>query len=243
MTGTVSNNGSSSKTFTLSTADLNAPIAATVTLSGSAICVLDLGPLGCAGWNWSPDLDVGLYGPNGFLITDSTCPADDECTFGRQETLHFTPTVAGTYTIKIKPASGGTGAGGSYAIDVFHGPIAGGSTPPPQQSSHIGDIDPSAIWATSTRWRARATIVVHDQAHHTLTGAVVTGVWTGNTTVACTTNTSGVCFVQKRFARKKASVTFSVTNVSLAGYPYAPTQNHDPDGDSNGTSVTVMRPA
>ena len=48
-------------------------------------------------------------------------PAGTSCTYGRQETLHFTPTDAGTYTIT---ASGGDGTGGSFAIDLFTGPIA-----------------------------------------------------------------------------------------------------------------------
>jgi hypothetical protein len=38
-------------------------------------------------------------------------------------------------------------------------------------------------------------------------------------------------------------VTFTVTNVQLSGYPYDASANTDPDGDSNGTVVTVVRPA
>jgi hypothetical protein len=39
-----------------------------------------------------------------------------------------------------------------------------------------------------------------------------------------------------------ASVTFSVTNVTAAGLAYAPGSNHDPDGSSTGTSITILRP-
>jgi hypothetical protein len=37
-------------------------------------------------------------------------------------------------------------------------------------------------------------------------------------------------------------VTFTVTSVTLAGSTYTPTANHDPDGDSTGTMITVIRP-
>jgi hypothetical protein len=30
--------------------------------------------------------------------------------------------------------------------------------------------------------------------------------------------------------------------MSLSGYTYGAVANHDPDGDSNGTSITVLRP-
>jgi serine protease AprX len=243
LTGTVANNGSWASSFTLGPNDLNAPIAVTITMDGDVTCVYDLGPLGCFMYGLSPDLDASLDGPNGFSLASSTCPAGDECTYGRQETLHIRPNQAGTYTIRVYPANGGDGSGGTFAVDLFHGPVATTSPPPPAQSSHVGDLDPSSVWLTASRWRARAAIEVDDQTGAPLAGAAVTGVWTGNTTVSCTTGSNGRCTVQKRFAAKKASVTFTVSNVQLSGYPYDATANLDPDGDSNGTVVTVVRPA
>jgi hypothetical protein len=38
-----------------------------------------------------------------------------------------------------------------------------------------------------------------------------------------------------------ASVTFTVTDVALAGDAYVAGANHDVDGSSDGTSITVMR--
>jgi len=108
---------------------------------------------------------------------------------------------------------------------------------------HVGDIDGSGVWLTATRWRARATITLHDGNDAVLAGAVLTGTWTGNTTATCTTNLNGRCQVTKRFPRKRAAATFTVTSVQLAGYTYTPTDNHDPDGDSTGTAITISRPA
>jgi hypothetical protein len=37
-------------------------------------------------------------------------------------------------------------------------------------------------------------------------------------------------------------VRFTVLSISEATHSYSPLDNHDPDGDSNGTSILVMRP-
>src|SRR5438093_5339880 len=130
-TGAVSDSGVYTKSFTLGAGDLAAPIAATITIDGAPVCTLDLGPLGCLLWEWNPDLDAKLLDPNGFAITKSTCANGDECVSGHQETLHYQPTVAGTYTIKVAPSAG---AGGSFSVDLFTGPI--GSTSPPSPTVH-----------------------------------------------------------------------------------------------------------
>jgi hypothetical protein len=40
---------------------------------------------------------------------------------------------------------------------------------------------------------------------------------------------------------KKTSATFTVTGVSASGFSYN-AANHDPDGDSNGSSIAVVKP-
>jgi hypothetical protein len=37
-------------------------------------------------------------------------------------------------------------------------------------------------------------------------------------------------------------VTFIVTGVTSAGSTYNPAANHDPDGDSTGTSIVIAQP-
>jgi hypothetical protein len=37
------------------------------------------------------------------------------------------------------------------------------------------------------------------------------------------------------------SVTFTVSNVSQASLTYKPSSNHDPDQDSNGTTIVVVK--
>jgi serine protease AprX len=245
LTGSVSNGGVWTRTFTLGSSDLTTPIAATVTVtSGNAICTLDLGPLGgCLIWEWSPDLEAELFGPNGFSIVASTCAAGDECSTGRQETLHAMPTNAGTYTIKVSPAAGApnNGMGGSFSVDLFHGPVGAGSPPPPTPNVHVGDLDDTSS-LLSTGWRAQVRILVEDQNAAPVSGAVVTGKWPSGATATCTTNTSGLCRISKKLMRSKLSIVFTVTNVTSSVGAYKATLNHDPDGDSNGTKITLVKP-
>jgi hypothetical protein len=55
---------------------------------------------------------------------------------------------------------------------------------------------------------------------------------------------SGACTVQKTKLSKAtvASVTFTVTGVTLPGAAYTNAANHDPDGDSTGSTIVVFRP-
>jgi serine protease AprX len=241
--GTVADSGVSNTTFTLTAGDLGVPIAATITLNGAPVCTLDLGPLGCLLYEWSPDLDAQLIDPNGFAIAESTCAAGSECSVGRQETLHAIPTLAGTYTIRVAPYAGdpNNGAGGSFAIDLFHGPVGTAPPPPPSPTVHVGDLDDtSALLATG--WRAQVRILVEDQDRAVVAGAIVTGKWPNGTTGTCTTSASGLCKIGRKLAKSKLSIVFTVTKVTSAVGAYKPADNHDPDGDSNGTKITLVKP-
>ena len=59
----------------------------------------------------------------------------------------------------------------------------------------------------------------------------------------CVTNASGRCTVTSpKINNNKASVTLTVDDVVHATYGFDSGANHDPDGDSDGTSITVGRP-
>ena len=122
------------------------------------------------------------------------------------------------------------------------------NTPIPS-TMHIGDLDGTSANIDATRWRATVTITVHDANHNLVASATATGTWSagdGNgRTLSCITNASGQCNVTSgRLSRtNNASVVFTVTNVTKATFTYQSTANHDPDGDSNGTAITVARPA
>lgn len=58
----------------------------------------------------------------------------------------------------------------------------------------------------------------------------------------CTTGAGGSCSLQRGLPRSRASIVSTVLGLASSGYTYQAAGNHDPDGDSNGTRITVTRP-
>ena len=108
---------------------------------------------------------------------------------------------------------------------------------------HVGNLDGFAAINGNT-WTATVQITVHDSRHNLVTGATVHGLWNGSgPDVVCTTTagSSGICSVVLTSPSSTKMVSFGVTGITLAGYVYKSSMNHDPDGSSNGFSVTVKR--
>jgi hypothetical protein len=120
-------------------------------------------------------------------------------------------------------------------------------TPTPVPSSyslHVGDLDGSSA-LVSRYWKATVSVLVHDAGHHPVSNVTVSGTWSngysGN--AKCTTAANGICTLTTgNLRRTVSSVTFTVKNLVKSGYTYAPTANHDPDGDSNGRVIVVSSP-
>jgi subtilisin family serine protease len=141
-------------------------------------------------------------------------------------------------------AFGYTASDGSATSNVATVSITVSATPPPNPFN-IGDLDGSTS-SSGRFWSAKVTIRVENASHVALSGVVVTGSWSNGTTgsASCTTNTSGLCSVQKAKLTRAgvASVTFTVTGATRSGFTYTAGSNHDPDGDSDGTTIVVVRP-
>ena len=118
--------------------------------------------------------------------------------------------------------------------------------PPPPNPFHVGDLDGSGTVSGKT-WNAKVTIRIENASNAALGGAVVTGTWSNGAsgTATCTTASNGTCSVQKTKLSRAAvaSVRFTVTNATRTGGTYTPAANHDPDGDSTGTTIVVNRPS
>ena len=116
------------------------------------------------------------------------------------------------------------------------------ATTPSQPKIHIGDLDGTRTVAKKN-WSASVTVAVHDASHKLMSGAVVTGSWSAGGTSSCTTSRLGVCTISKSgIALATTSVTYTVGSVTLAGYGYDSSANHDPDGDSiNGSQITIVK--
>ena len=100
---------------------------------------------------------------------------------------------------------------------------------------HVGDIDVTTS-NQSNSWSATATVTIHDDNHMPVSNVVVIGSW-NDSALSCVTNTSGRCSISRQgIPKRTTSAGFIVSNAALPLWTYTPLANHDPDGDSNGTT-------
>lgn len=115
------------------------------------------------------------------------------------------------------------------------------ATPDAGTELFISDID-GVTGTNGWFWTAYITFTVQDNAGNPIAGAVVDGGWSVNALASCTTDSAGQCTVNKQDLRRwNSSVTFTVTNVT-GSLPYNEALNADPDGDSDGTIITLIKP-
>ena len=105
-------------------------------------------------------------------------------------------------------------------------------------SLHIGDLDGTSTQGAKGSSIASVTVVVHDGDHRRITAAYVVGRWSSGDLGACYTEASGQCTMST--AIKGTSGSFTIQTVEQVAYVYRGT-NHDPDGDSDGTKITVRK--
>ena len=109
---------------------------------------------------------------------------------------------------------------------------------------YINDLDG---WATPSRnrWLANVAIYVVDGSGIPVAGALVDGTWSGGysgSVIDAETDQFGMVTVMSSSVKKNvASITFTVTDVTLSGSTYDAGSNDDPDGDSNGTMIVVQK--
>jgi len=117
----------------------------------------------------------------------------------------------------------------------------------PSTIIHIGNLDATTS-RNGSNWSATVEITVHDADHNPLNGATVVGHWSvlGLNSDTCTTGElggNGTCIMLfPSLKRNVLSVNLTVVSVTMPDRTYDRTLNHDPDGDSNGTTIRVNRP-
>lgn len=106
----------------------------------------------------------------------------------------------------------------------------------------VADLDATRS-ASGNTWSASVQVLVRDAAGQPVAGATVSATFTGNVNVGCVTATTGWCSVTRSNIHKNtSSVTLAVTQVAKTGLVYDPAANGDPDGDSDGTRIVVLKP-
>lgn len=114
-----------------------------------------------------------------------------------------------------------------------------------QGTMHVGDLDGSSQ-RVGKNWKADVTITVHDNNEAPLADVIVNGAWSGgfSGSASCKTDTSGQCKMTSGRINdnQQGSVSFTVDDLSLASYSYQPADNHDQEGDSNGSAISVSKP-
>jgi hypothetical protein len=134
-----------------------------------------------------------------------------------------------------------TDSAGNTATDSIT--VTVDDTPTPT-SLAVADLDGSSSSAgKGGKWSATVSVRVEDNLGNPVSGATVSGNWSGGASGSgnCTTDGSGVCDISKGGLKGNvSSVTFSVTDI--AGPLTYSGANSDLDGDSDGTTITVGAP-
>lgn len=107
---------------------------------------------------------------------------------------------------------------------------------------YVADIDDISTNPGGSSWAPEAEIQIVTSDAGPVNSALVSGYFDGTEWTTCVTDTSGWCSVSTSRGNGTKTVTFEVTNVNYSTYDYDPTENADPDGDSDGTEITLNRP-
>jgi subtilisin family serine protease len=173
---------------------------------------------------------------------------------GGNDTITFGPTTARYVRMESTAWSNSNRRAWLSEFEVYGGGEDPAPTPTPEPSPtptpdheatmHVGDLDGSSS-ANRSRWDATVAITVLDASGSPVSGATIDGVWSEGASGggSCVTDASGACDISKRNIKKNvSSVAFAVDGISHATMIYDPSANGDPDGDSDGTRITVLQP-
>ena len=111
---------------------------------------------------------------------------------------------------------------------------------------HVGDLDGASTKLAKGAWSGQVTVLIYNGGEGPVADAVVTGIFTQNGDsvgpLFCITGDDGTCTIKSgTFPQKSGNATFTVLDVILPGHDYQWGDNHDPDGDSDGTAIALSK--
>jgi len=139
------------------------------------------------------------------------------------------------------------------AIDTDTVTITVTGPPSDPGSVHVHDLDDLSQKLAKGAWKGVVNVVVRDSTEDSVTGFTVTGTFSQNgwsASYTCIDGGSsdadglvnGVCrFDSGQFPSNNGNASFTVMSVTVDGYTYDNSSNHDPDGDSDGTTIQLSK--
>jgi PKD repeat protein len=167
----------------------------------------------------------GGMDPDGHIVTYAWNFGDG--TTGAGSNVTHTYANAGTYNVTLT-VTDNYGATDSRSTSVTVVKVV----------LHVGDLE-SMKDVQKKYWTAYVIIRIHD-ADHRPWYALVDGIWSAGQSGDCWIDGNTMC-VYSIVPTSTASVTFTVRGVRFTTAPYDATRNHDADGDTNGSTITVTR--
>ncbi|HXG56599.1 MAG TPA: PKD domain-containing protein, partial [Vicinamibacterales bacterium] len=155
----------------------------------------------------------------------------------RAKVGRHTYVAAGSYTVTLTVADDADQTStASQTVTVVVPP-----PPPPPPAMHVGDLDGTSATLQKS-WTATVTIGLHAESHGPAEGVTVSGAWNDGSSGTCTIDSAGRCQLSRSgIPRTASTASFTVTSANHSLFVVKPAGNHDPDGDSNGTTITVKR--
>ncbi|MCO5176243.1 MAG: S8 family serine peptidase [Thermomicrobiales bacterium] len=150
---------------------------------------------------------------------------------GSGVTANHTYSSAGSYTVTLAVTdNAGASTQTSQTVNVAA----------PAATMRIGDLDGAYsrfwFWASLTVSVRVETSDGGAVANGTVSGTFRQGAW--STRVSCITGTAGICTLSSgTLPSSTRAASFSVDSVTHATLAYDASGNHDPDGDSDGTTI------
>jgi len=151
-----------------------------------------------------------------FLIDGTSIGVDSTAADGWSILWDSTTVEDGSYTLTAT-ATAGDEQTASHSINVT-------VDNEPDPIIKVASLTGSSIWTkVGVTWEATVQVAVVDGEGNAVSDAVVTGVWSTGANGTCTTGSDGTCsIVLGNLDKKVNSVTFTVEDVSLAGYVFEP---------------------
>ncbi|MCB1274996.1 MAG: PKD domain-containing protein [Prosthecobacter sp.] len=158
---------------------------------------------------------LGSYDPDGSIASYSWDFGDG--TVSTEANPVHSYTTAGTYTasLVVTDHSGLSSAADTVTIVVQSNNVL-----------YVASIQMS-LGSSKQGYQATATVTVKNQNGTVVSGANVTGQWSGLTsgTSVKTTSRKGTASFASGRTKNRGTFTFTVTGITLSGYTYAPQQN------------------